>query len=302
MLLALTGVISIGLGAVLAAMSEVGPFATALWRMAFGAPICLVICILWPGGAHRTAIVKLLGRREIWLAGAAFAGTILLWYSGQRLSSVASTSTLHNMTPIVVLAFMWIIYGQQPQRHMIQGVIIGIFGATLLAWHSGETAAHGLFGDSLAVISAFCLATYYIITAKLIQHAPAIAIMAVVAFVCVPLILPFAWYKDGNVVPATRDGWLIVLGVAICGQVMGQVLLVAAARRLGAAGISAITLAEPVAATAFSILLMSSPVAAMQLAAVALVMLGVYLCQKRSSTRPSEKPQANNNIAKQPAS
>lgn len=280
-LIAFLAVTGIAFGAVLAATSEVGPLATAAWRMLLAAPICFVLCLSHSGIDNFRSMAALLQRPDTWLAGAAFALVLLLWYSGQRLSSVASTSALHNMTPMYVLGFMWLVHCLRPEKRTVWGVGLGIAGASLLAWHSDGTAEHGLIGDALAAGSAACLATYYLIVTRLAGQAPAMVIMTVVSLTALPIALPAALLLEIDVLPSGAGGWLTLLGVALCGQVIGQALLAYAARRLGAGGISVITLAEPALATLLSVMLMAVAFSSLQALAIGLTIFGVYLSQQQ---------------------
>jgi drug/metabolite transporter (DMT)-like permease len=132
-LVALFGVTCIAGGALIAASVALPPMATGFWRLALAGPICLLICLWAGGGTSRAGVLDLLLRRHVWIAGAAFALTLGLWYSGQRLSSITSTSALHNLAPILIVSLAWIATGVAPRALTVAGIASALAGATLLA-------------------------------------------------------------------------------------------------------------------------------------------------------------------------
>ena len=66
--LALLGVISIAAGVVLAVSSEIGPFATAFWRFAFGGAACACLSFWVLGSEAIPQYIRLLRKPEMWLA------------------------------------------------------------------------------------------------------------------------------------------------------------------------------------------------------------------------------------------
>lgn len=278
-LLALFGVGCIAGGALIAASVDIPPIATGFWRMALAGPICLLIAMVGGSGARLAGIVPLLRGRHIWIAGVAFALTIGLWYSGQRLSSIASTSALHNLAPIMIVSLAWLMSGIMPRAVTIAGVASALAGATLLALHSGGLSDRALQGDLLALASAATLAAYYSAIAKLSRGVGIWLIMAAVSIIAAPPLLLLSLCAETRLVPATPGEWGALAALAMLGQIIGQGLLAFAARRLGALGISVAALSEPALAALLATMLLGAPAYATHVLGMSLVLIGVWLCR-----------------------
>ncbi len=279
LLVALFGVACIAGGAVLAAASEVPAIATAFWRMALAAPICLVLAFAAEGPALWRGLARLLGRRGVWIAGAAFALTLMFWYAGQRLSSVASTSALHNLAPVLLVTVGWLFHGRKPCVTTALGVAAATSGAILVALHGGSISERTLQGDALACFAAAALAVYYAQVSRLGAAAGAWTIMAAVSLIAAPLLAAATLVLETRAIPVTAIGWVKLAALAVLAQAMGQACLARAARSLGPVGISAAALAEPGFAAALAIGVLAAPAYGAQLLGVALISAGIWFSQ-----------------------
>jgi len=284
-LLAFLGVGCIAGGALIAASVDVPPIATGFWRMALAGPMCLLVALRCGNGVPWRAMGPLMRGPHIWIAGVTFALTISLWYSGQRLSSIASTSALHNLAPIMIVSLAWLISGIAPRAVVIAGIASALIGATLLTFHSGGLSDRALQGDLLALASAATLAAYYSAIAKLSRGAGIWLIMAMVSIIAAPPLLLLSLAVETRVMPGTPGEWGALAALAVLGQIMGQGLLAFAARRLGALGISVAALSEPAMAALFAALLLGAPAYVAHVFGTALVLIGVWFC--RSGRQPA---------------
>ena len=278
-LLAFFGVGCIAGGALIAASVDVPPVATGFWRMALAGPLCLLIAMLGGKGAPMAGIGPLLRGRHIWIAGVAFALTIGLWYSGQRLSSIASTSALHNLAPIMIVSLAWLMSGIVPRALTMAGIASALAGATLLALHSGGLSDRALQGDLLALASAAALAAYYSAIARLSRGVGIWLIMAAVSIIAAPPLLLLSLCVETRLMPGTASEWGALAVLAVFGQVLGQGLLAFAARSLGALGISVAALAEPAMAALLATILLGAPAYLPHMLGLALVLTGIWFCR-----------------------
>src|SRR5689334_18035312 len=103
------GATFIALSPIFVRLSDVGPTASAFWRVALAMPL------LWP--------LVLASRRGhdappdwkwLLLAGAAFAGDLAFWHGSIRFTSVANATLLANLAAPFVTAALWIFWRQRP--------------------------------------------------------------------------------------------------------------------------------------------------------------------------------------------
>ena len=100
-------------------------------------------------------------------------------------------------------------------------------------------------------------------------------------------LLPLAIVLHESLLATTRQGWSILIALALITHVAGQGLVAFAFKALPAATSSAVLLLQPVVAALFAWLLFGEALAPSQIVGGAIVLAGVYLCQLAASdTRP----------------
>ncbi len=281
--LALLGVVSIAAGVVLAVSSEIGPCATAFWRFAFGGTACACFSFWVLGAEAIPQYVRLLRKPEMWLAGFAFALVVAFWYSGMRISSVATTSTFHNMTPLLLVLAAWMFCGRSPSVQMLAGLGVALAGATVLAMQSGDAAEQTLEGDLLALASAGFLAGYYYLLTKLTRDAHPWAVMTIVSFVSGTVLLLIATAYEGQILPVTMTNWIIVAALGFFSMVLGQALLAWASNRLGAFGIGSVTLLEPGFSAILATIFIAAPLHSQHMIGMCLTFAGLFVILEHRS-------------------
>src|SRR6185295_7468653 len=130
-------------------LSDVGPTASAFWRVALALPLLwpLVIAARRPGNA-RLPWKWLLG------AGAAFAGDLAFWHGSIRFTSVANATLLANLAaPFVTLA-VWLFWRVRPSTLFAVGLAAALIGVVMLVSTSLAFSPTALLGDAFGVITA----------------------------------------------------------------------------------------------------------------------------------------------------
>lgn len=94
------------------------------------------------------------------------------------------------------------------------------------------------------------------------------------------LLLPIAWLSGEQLLPDSAAGWLTLIGIALCAQVIGQSLIAWAMAHLPAVFSSVGLLLQPVMATLFAWLLLGETLGALQFAGAALVLTGIALARR----------------------
>lgn len=275
--LALAGVAFIGAGAVMSVASEVGPMGSAFWRFLLGAAICGFMTRLVNGPGAWDEILALFGRRDVWIAGLAFVMVVALWYSGMRLSSVATTSALHNLSPLVLTLSAWLIYARVPSARVIAGIAVALSGSVTLAAHSGSISGQALSGDLLALASAVFLAIYYSTVTSISRDVHPWTLMTVLSSICAVPFLGMTLMMEEQIAPWTVPGWAIVIGLALACQLFGQSCLAQASRKLGAFRVTAVTLSEPACSALMASAVLSAPLYPVHVLGIALIGAGLWV-------------------------
>ncbi len=289
------GAFCIASSAVWVRLSELGPVATAFWRVALALPVLWAWACWMSVEAHRLA-----GRRFGWplaAAGACFAGDLALWHGSIVLTSVANATLLANFTPIFVTIALWLLYAQRPSGRFMVALAVALIGTMVLVGASASappaagmsTAAGGssrLLGDALGIGTAMFYAAYQLLLNRVRSQVSTASVMAWSSIVCAALLLPIALASGESLWPGSLHGWSILLGLALVSHVAGQSLIAYAIAHLTPTLASTGLLLQPVVAACFAWVVLHEAVGTQQFIGGAIVLVGIWLATRSDSAGP----------------
>ena len=261
----------------------VGPTAAAFWRVALAVPVLWMIYGLRRRPrAHRSS--------DKWpllllAAALAFAGDLAFWHKSIQLTSVANATLLANLASIFVTLAAWIFLRQRPTGVFVAGLAAALVGVVLLVRASFGFSSTGLLGDALGVVTAMFYAGYLLAVKGLRDRGEAtLHVMAVTTTITAFLLFPAALATGEPMIPRTAAGWSILVGLALVSHAAGQGLIAYALAHLPAAFLSVSLLFQPVMAALFAWILLAEALAPLQVAGGVIVLVGIYLARRGSST------------------
>lgn len=277
------GAIFIALSPIWVRVSEVGPTASAFWR------VTLAIPLLWGlFSLPKTNEIKIpKAQRPLLLAtGIAFAGDLAFWHWSIQYTSVANSTLLANLASIFVTLAAWVLWRQRPSGLFVAGLVSALLGVGLLVRASLGFSPTALLGDGLGVVTAMFYA-WYLLSVKGLRDrgAATLQLMAVTTTITAVILLPVALVSGEPLLPQTETGWLKLLGLAWISHAAGQGLIAYALAQLPAAFSAVGLLLQPVIAAGFAWLLLAEPLSALQCAGGAVVLFGIYLAHRGRADR-----------------
>jgi drug/metabolite transporter (DMT)-like permease len=218
-------------------------------------------------------------------AALAFAGDLAFWHKSIQLTSVANATLLANLASIFVTLAAWLFLRQRPTRMFLAGLGAALAGVVLLVHTSLEFSSTGLAGDALGVVTAMFYAGYLLAVKTLRDRGEVtLHLMAVTTTITALLLLPIALAAGDPMIPRSAAGWWILVGLAWISHAAGQGLIAYALAHLPAAFSSVSLLFQPVMAALFAWLLLAEALAPLQIAGGVVVLAGIYLARRGSST------------------
>jgi drug/metabolite transporter (DMT)-like permease len=281
------GAICIALSPIFVRVSEVGPTASAFWR------VCLAIPLLWVlFFSLKTKETKKLNNQFplLLLAGIAFAGDLAFWHWSIQYTTVANSTLLANLASIFVTLAAWLLWKQRPSGLFLAGLAAALFGVALLVQASLGRSSEALLGDGFGVVTALFYA-WYLLTVKGLRDrgAGTLGLMAAATTITAIILLPVALASGEAMLPGTALGWWKLLGLAWISHAAGQGLIAYALAHLPAAFTSVGLLLQPVMAALFAWLLLAETLSVLQVVGGAIVLTGILLARRGS---PPEAPKA----------
>ncbi len=279
----LAGALGIAFSPIFVRLSELGPTATAFWRVAFAVPALAVWMRMEPSGGPRA---RRPSTRSDYLrltaVGLFFAGDLASWHWSIKYTSVANATLLANFAPIFVAPVSWLLFKERFTRTFVLGLVLAITGAVVLMGQSVRLSMDALFGDALGLVTAMFYAGYILTVGRLRSEFSTATIMTWSGVVTALALLPLAILSGENLVAGTAFGWTMLLGLALFSHAGGQSLIAYALAHLPASFSSVSLLLQPAAAAVLAWALLGEPLGPWQAAGAAIVLFGILLARRGS--------------------
>lgn len=280
----LAGATCIALSPIWVRIADVGPTASAFWRVALAVPLLWLLWWSWrPAASSGARAPHTVSWKFFVAAGIAFAGDLVFWHWSIQYTTVANSTLLANLASIFVTLAAWLLWRQRPSALFLVGLASALAGVGLLVRTSVEFSPTALLGDGLGVITAMFYA-WYLLAVKGIRDrgAATLHLMAMTTTVTALVLLPVALASGEVLLPQGAIGWLKLLGLAWISHAAGQGLIAYSLAHLPAAFSSVSLLFQPVMAAAFAWILLGEPLVALQIAGGVVVLIGIYLARRGS--------------------
>ncbi len=282
----LSGAVAIGFAPIFVRLSEVGPVATAFWRLALALPVLWTLAAL----SNKTAPTESptdpapsSGWRPMTWAGLFFAADLAVWHWSIRFTSVANSTLLANFAPVFVVLYGWVALGQRVTGRFVLAMLVALAGTTLLVARDLNLDPRALFGDLLGLVTAVFYAGYLLSIKNLRGRFATLDVMARSGLITGLALLPVALASRETLLPPTAHGWMILGALALVSHIGGQSLIAFALAKLPTALASVSLLVQPVTATfAAAVLLKHEQVAPWQIVGMVLVLAGVFVARQEA--------------------
>lgn len=279
----LAGAIGIAFAPIFVRLSEIGPSATAFWRLGFAVPALYLWMRLEPKGGTRARRPSTRSDyARLTAAGLFFAGDLAVWHWSIAFTSVANATLLANFAPIFVTLVAWLVFKERFTRTFVLGLALALGGAVVLMGRSLQLSADALFGDALGLLTAAFYGGYILSVGRLRAEFSTATIMTWSGVVTAVALLPVALLSGESLVAPTAGGWAVLLGLALFSHAGGQSLIAYALAHLPAAFSSVSLLLQPAAAAVFAWALLGEPLGPWQAVGAAVVLAGIVLARRGS--------------------
>lgn len=280
------GALAIAFSPIFVRLSEVGPTATGFYRAILAVPP------IWLWWRFMPALPKVAGAQVagagrslpplalILVPGLLFAGDLFFWHLAIKYTTVANATLLSNFAPVIVTLGAWLVLREKITGAFLLAMLVAICGALMLVGASIELGGTNVFGDMLAFTTAIFYGAYMIAVAKLRGRHGTQDLMLWSSLVTGLALLPMVWVMGEGLLPATLQGWLILIGLAWISQALGQGLIAYALGHLPASFSSLVVLIQPVAAACFGWLWLGEGLQPLQLGGGAVVLFGIVLARR----------------------
>lgn len=211
---------------------------------------------------------------------------MMLFFKGLNLTTPIHAAVTMTSTPIIVFILAIIFHGEKGSIWRVLGVLMGAFGAIVLAVYGRELEANNpnlMLGNFLVFINAVSYALYLTIVKPLMAKYHFITVMKWVFTVGFITVLPFGaselalveWQNISQVI------WMEIAFVVLGTSVIAYMCNIYALKRLRASTVGFYIYLQPVLATVIALSVGSDQLDHVKILASSLIFIGVYLVSRK---------------------
>ena len=258
------------------------PFATHLFRNARGgrASTEAIQEGSAPAANRRVVITwSILGATA--LAGLFFASDLGLWNTSLLFTSAANSTLLGNTSTLWVSIGAMLLFGVSLRRRFWAGMGIALVGAIIIVGRDAVEHPHLGWGDLLAVGSSLFYAGYILNTQRVRRKLDTLSFMWLSSASAAVLLLLFCLVVGLPLTGYSARTYGDLLALAIISHVIGWMAINYSLGHLPAPIAAVSLLSQPVFTAIASIWLLNEPLSVYQVGGGALVLLGIYVVNRR---------------------
>jgi drug/metabolite transporter (DMT)-like permease len=262
------------------AAADVGPFASAFWRVALALPVLYAWMRLEearaPAGAPRRSYA-----RGTVLAGLTFSGDLFFWHLAILNTTVANATFFATTAPVFVVLVSWLVLRQRIASATVVGLLCCLLGGGALIGQSLQVDPERLRGDLYGIATAFFFALYFLAVGRAREDSGAARVTFEASLITSAILLAVAVAFDSRVVPHSWAGVAALTAMALISHAGGQGLLAVALGRLPAVFSSLVIFLEAVAAALFGWLILAEALTLVQALGGALILAGIWIARPK---------------------
>lgn len=281
------GVIFFGLGNVIVVDTSLTGPQVAFWRYLIASAIYCVI--------HLVAVGPLRWADMLVAAptGIALGFEIALFFMSIKNTTVANTTLIGGMVPLVLFFVASRRFGESVSRQVIVATAVALIGVAAVVLGSSGSDDWSLYGDVLAVGALICYAAYFALGKVARESLGGITLQTHILLTGTPVLLIVSLLQSGELVVPQGNEWRHVFGL-IALPTTGHFLINWAHRHVTLTLTSLLTLLVPVVSVLAAVVFLNDTITGLQLAGAAVVLsvlaYAVIETSRLDSTKPATKP------------
>jgi drug/metabolite transporter (DMT)-like permease len=216
----LGGNLALAFGPWLVRSADVGPSASAFWRMALAIPFLFLLA------AQAKQPLRLSRKALYWtmiLSGAFFAADLAAWHIGILKTKLANATLFANAASLFFPLWGYLIARSWPGRREGFAFALAVAGTVLLLGRSAELSRETLIGDLLCLAAGIFYTGYLIVVMKARDELPSWTLLALSTLATAPPLLLISLGLGEQIMPTD---WTPVIALAVVSQLVGQGLMV----------------------------------------------------------------------------
>ena len=276
------GAIAMGASVLFVRWADVGPYASAFWRVFLALPVLWIWMRLErPQDGRARAPID----RAVILSGLFFTGDLFFWHLAILGTTVANATFLATTAPIWVALGAWLVLSEAVSRRILIGLALCLVGGLALVGESYGFVPQRLLGDLYGLATAVFFGAYILAVRTGRARHGAAALMFWSTAITSACLFVIAVLLEPRLLPQSLQGAAALLALAFISQVGGQGLVAVALGTLPATFSALVIFLEAIAAASFGWLLLNEPLGLVQALGGLLILFGIWIARPRAGAR-----------------
>ncbi|WP_421726325.1 DMT family transporter [Bauldia sp.] len=260
-------------------LAEIGPFASAFWRVAGALPLIWLWAAWENRGQANAGIAAFRMSGASLVAGLLFAGDLLVWHLAILKTTVANATFLAMMAPVWVVLGSGLLIGEKVGRAGVVGLLLCVAGAAALVGSSVSFAPDRLEGDLYGIATSVFFGAYFMAIRVARRTAGTGQILFQSSLISALVLIIAAFIAGDSLIPATGGGILALIGLSYFSHAGGQGFLAYALGHLPAAFSSLVTFLGSLVAATLAWLIFAEALSPIQAVGGVLILGGIYIAR-----------------------
>lgn len=276
------GIVAISFSAIFVKWSDAPVSVIGMYRLAF------TLLGMTPLLFRYRSELRSVSRRDwllLTLSGVMLCLHFLFWMGSLRFTTVASSTALMTLEPILVMLGALIFFHEKITRGAVAAMGAAIVGAVLIGWGDFRISGEALLGDALSVLGTLAVVVHMLLGQALRGRISSFVYSYVVFGAATVAFALYNGFAGHAFTGYAANDWLIFALMAAVPTVFGHLLFNWLLKYTGATTVSMAVLGEPVGASALAWLLLGESLTPLQGFAGALLIVGVWLFLRFSGDR-----------------
>jgi drug/metabolite transporter (DMT)-like permease len=274
------GATAMGISPIFVRFAEIGPFASAFWRVALALPALW----LWSRIEARpadTAPPDAAALGSVVLAGLFFAADLSFWHLAIMNTTVANATFLATLAPVWVVLGSGLFLGESVQRQVFLGLALCLIGAAALIGGTWSLKPENLDGDLYGVATSFFFGAYFLAVRRARRVYGSGRTLFLSSLVTAAILLIEAVLIEERMWPTAAAAVAALFALALISHSGGQGLLAFALGHLPAAFSALVIFLEAIAAACFGWLMLGERLGWIQAVGAVAIFAGIFVARPR---------------------
>jgi drug/metabolite transporter (DMT)-like permease len=214
--------------------------------------------------------------RKVLPAGLAFGLNITLFFTAIGKTSIAHAEFIAALSPLALVPAGALLFGERPDGRALWWGLVTVAGLAIVLFSGGDDSTATLRGD-LMIASVVVLWVGYLLTARRARATVGLVdFMSTLMNMAFLVAMPFTAYLAGDALwSMSWKGWLVAAILSLLTGVLAHGLIAYAQKGVDVGTIGILQVAQPAIAVGWAFLILGESVAWVQIAGMALVVIGL---------------------------